>query len=318
MKNRTSAPVDVLNALAGRDELRAEPPEYSDRCRPAGCNGSNRSGVATADRSGTMHLLPGEGLARSPHLAGVEEQDQPHRAGDVDVLLDVEQQALVAAEHEAGERIGRSDRADVEAADAVLAAEEQLLEDRQLDGAADRVDELQLPARAPATCGRSGARCRCPRAIGLKKFVLPPRPARSIDADEPLAGGREDRLVDGVVDDARRDLADDPLAARRRAAASRAGTGCARSSAGSWYAVVDLGDAHLLVAVVREHPREAAAEREAEGEHAALRLLRELADVADFLPEHVDAAGDVAVEEERLGEGDRDSSARASRPAATR
>ena len=47
-------------------------------------------------------------------------------------LLDVEQQALVAAEHEAGDGILRADRADVEAADAVLAAEEQLLEDRQL------------------------------------------------------------------------------------------------------------------------------------------------------------------------------------------
>ena len=35
---------------------------------------------------------------------------------------------------------------------------------------------------------------------------------------------------------------------------------------------------------------------------AAGRLLRELADVADVLPEQVDAAGDVAIEQERLGE----------------
>ena len=38
---------------------------------------------------------------------------------------------------------------------------------------------------------------------------------------------------------------------------------------------------------------------------AAGRLLRELADVADLLPEQVQAAGDVAVEQERLGERQR-------------
>ena len=37
---------------------------------------------------------------------------------------------------------------------------------------------------------------------------------------------------------------------------------------------------------------------------AARRSLRELADVPDVAPEDVDAAGDVAVEEERLGEGE--------------
>ena len=37
----------------------------------------------------------------------------------------------------------------------------------------------------------------------------------------------------------------------------------------------------------------------------ARRLLRELADVADVGLEQVEAAGDVAVEEERLGEGER-------------
>ena len=44
------------------------------------------------------------------------------------------------------------------------------------------------------------------------------------------------------------------------------------------------------------------AEREAERQVAAGRLLRELADVADVPLVDVDAAGDVAVEQERLGE----------------
>ena len=68
--------------------------------------------------------------------------------------------------------------------------------------------------------------------------------------------------------------------------------------------LVDLGDADALVAVVGEHPREAA-EREPEPDDAAGRLLRELADVADVAPEQVEAAGDVAVEQERLGERER-------------
>ena len=42
------------------------------------------------------------------------------------------EQALVAADDQPGRRIARADAADVEAADAVFAAEEQLLEDRQL------------------------------------------------------------------------------------------------------------------------------------------------------------------------------------------
>ena len=45
-----------------------------------------------------------------------------------------------------------------------------------------------------------------------------------------------------------------------------------------------------------------ACQRETEADHAAGRLLRELADVADVAPEEVEAAGDVAVEQERLGE----------------
>src|SRR6185295_12044911 len=53
------------------------------------------------------------------------------------------------------------------------------------------------------------------------------------------------------------------------------------------------------------HPREAAADREPGGQHGADRLLRELPDVADVLLEQVEAAGDVAVEEERLAEGER-------------
>ena len=94
-------------------------------------------------------------------------------------------------------------RADVEPADAVLAAEEELLEDRQLRRAAERVDVLDLRAHAERQRG-----------------VLPPEPdalddrlvevgvaaeAGEVDrGGEALAAGREDRLVDRVVDDARR------------------------------------------------------------------------------------------------------------------
>ena len=82
--------------------------------------------------------------------------------------------------------------------------------------------------------------------------------------------------------------------------------------------VADLGDPHALVAVVREHPGEAAADREPERRDAAGRALRELPDVADVAAEQIHAAGDVAIEEERLGERRACSSARAGRPAATR
>jgi hypothetical protein len=52
---------------------------------------------------------------------------------------------------------------------------------------------------------------------------------------------------------------------------------------------------------MRVKPRRAEAERQ----HAAGRLLRELADVADVGAEQLRAAGDVAIEQERLGEADR-------------
>src|SRR5206468_5447862 len=67
----------------------------------------------------------------------------------------------------------------------------------------------------------------------------------------------------------------------------------------------DLGHAHPLVAVVREQPRKAGAERNPEHQHTADRFLRELTDVADVLAEDIESAGHVAVEEERLGERER-------------
>jgi hypothetical protein len=72
----------------------------------------------------------------------------PAWAGNRDLFFDVEQQQLVAAEHQAGLRILRADRSDVEAADRVLAAEEQLLEDRQRLRSGELVDVLALRAHA--------------------------------------------------------------------------------------------------------------------------------------------------------------------------
>ena len=92
----------------------------------------------------------------------------------------------------------------------------------------------------------------CPREAERHPAVLPPEvdalehrlvevrvaaEAGQVDRGrEPLAGGREDRLIDGVVDDARRDLADDALAAdadEQRVAQERV----AREAAPrSWYA----------------------------------------------------------------------------------
>src|SRR5439155_3687682 len=65
--------------------------------------------------------------------------------------------------------------------------------------------------------------------------------------------------------------------------------------------LVYFGDADALVAVVREHPREAAADRKPHRRNCAGRFLSELADVADVGLEQIESAGDVAIEQERLG-----------------
>src|SRR5688572_22702438 len=65
-----------------------------------------------------------EGIALRVGLAGVVEHERAHHAGDVEVVLRVEQHELVAAER-APLRIERADRADVDAADLRFAAEEE-------------------------------------------------------------------------------------------------------------------------------------------------------------------------------------------------
>jgi hypothetical protein len=67
-------------------------------------------------------------------LPGIIEQHEAHRPGDVNQIFRVEQQALVAADNELRDGIPRTDAPEVEPANAVLAAEEEVLEDRQLFG----------------------------------------------------------------------------------------------------------------------------------------------------------------------------------------
>ena len=124
MKNRISAPVEVLNALrsADRDELGIELAE--ERAVHAEDVTQNRTQRARENLLNDR-LFPAEALTAAPHLAGIVEQHETHRTGNVDQVLGIEQEALVAAEDETGRRIARTDAADVEAADAVLAAEEQ-------------------------------------------------------------------------------------------------------------------------------------------------------------------------------------------------
>src|SRR5204862_3446014 len=89
-----------------------------------------------------QRLFERERLPDVAHLPGIVEQDDPQLAHDVDVLLDVEQQALVAAEHQAGIGILGADASNVEPADRIFAAEKDLLEDRQIPGIRVRMDVL--------------------------------------------------------------------------------------------------------------------------------------------------------------------------------
>src|SRR5438045_4935955 len=97
-------------------------------------------------------LRPPEGLADVADLPGVVEEHQADRTGDVNQIFRVEQHALVAANLDARDRIARRHGPNVEAADTVLTAEEDLLEDWQDHGVAVRPDVLARhaePERRP-------------------------------------------------------------------------------------------------------------------------------------------------------------------------
>src|SRR5206468_8094561 len=123
----------------------------------------------------------------------------------------VEQQQLVPAEDEAGERILRPDGTDVEATNRVLAAKEQLLEDRQTLRSRKRVDVLHLTAQAERQAARlleipDAFECR------LVKARVAPESGQVDRRGVALSCGRKDWLVDRIVDDARRHFTDDALA----------------------------------------------------------------------------------------------------------
>src|SRR5262245_34915115 len=91
-------------------------------------------------------VMPRNRLTPTADATGLEGQTQPHGSGNVDVLLDVDEQALVAAEHEAGFEVRRTNRPQVVTAHAVFAAEEELFKDRQIAVARQILDVFELPA----------------------------------------------------------------------------------------------------------------------------------------------------------------------------
>src|SRR5262245_13201961 len=97
-----------------------------------------------------QRLLPRKGLPFVADLTGIEEQNGPHRTSDVDVLLQVEQQHFVATQDQTRRLVLRTDRSDVEPTHGVLAAEIELLEDRQPLGACRRERVQVRDLRAPA------------------------------------------------------------------------------------------------------------------------------------------------------------------------
>src|SRR6185369_3527148 len=222
-----------------------------------------------------LHVFPDRELvAGAFDLTRIEKQDHAHGPGNRERLLDVEQQTLVAAQDEARDRVRRPDAADVEPADRILAAQEQLRENRQRLRALELVDVLEVAVQT-----ERHARILTPEvhALDRRLVVADVAPeARKIEGQRQTpARRREDRIVDRVVNDAWRDLADDALAAlsdeqrvlQERVPAQYRRVGVHR---------VDVGHAHALVAVVGEEPREAAPDRDAEGDRASGRRLREL------------------------------------------
>src|SRR4051812_1252119 len=246
-------------------------------------------------------FLPREVLALVPNLAGVGKQDEPHRARDADQILGVEQQALVAADDQLRCRIARADAADIEAANAVFAPEEQFLENRQLLRAAVRRDVLHRRAE-PDRGAVSLLLVPDGFCLGIDKVAVPAQAGKIERRGETPTCGREDRVVDRVVDVARTDLADaplPPLIEQQRVCQERIVRVAERRRL--QVRGVQVLDADVLVAVVDEKPRERSG-RESPHRGRALGRLGVRPEVLDFLVEDVDAGGDRPVEQERLGE----------------
>src|SRR2546425_3104315 len=146
------------------------------------------------------------------HLPGIVKDHEAYWAGDGDELLDVEQQALVAAKDQPGVWILGADRSDVEAAHAVLTALEELRENRQLLRPRERVDVLVLRAEAER---EAAGLFQVPHALDRRGVVIGvAAEAREIDRRRvPAAGRRKNRVGHRGVGDARRHLAGVPLTA---------------------------------------------------------------------------------------------------------
>ena len=181
----------------------------------------------------------------------------------------------------------------------VLAAEIQRLGNRQRRRRCVRPDVFDLRAIADrhAAVERLELRVLEPR---LQEVGVAADAGEVDRGGEALARVREDRVVDRVVDEARRDLADRALAAltqQQRIAQVRVALHQLRRVVDR----IEIRDLDGFVAVGDEHAREAG-EREPAREVAAGRFLRELIDVAQRALVDVDAAGDIAIEQERLRE----------------
>src|SRR6185312_13145972 len=128
-----------LERIRFADDVRPDRQLYPSQWIRDYTNGVDERRIQRARRRPEEYrLLPREMLADVAHLPGIEEQHQTHRAGDVNQVFGIEQEALVAADRNAGDFIARGHRPDVETADAVLATQENLLEDRQHPGVAVR------------------------------------------------------------------------------------------------------------------------------------------------------------------------------------
>jgi hypothetical protein len=236
-----------------------------------------------------------DGLVLAVRFAGVEEEDEAERGGQVDVVLGVEEDELVPAQGTAL-RVERAHRAHVHAPDLRLAAQEEALVVGELLGVAERADPGRLAADSQGCPARVG---EVAHQLQLRPEIVDgaaQRPARHLGgSSDSEAAARRVGVVDGVVDDGGADpaLLVPPFV---------------RERAEPFPQVVAYGGVDDLVGVVREEPREAA-QGEAAGEagprpHFAVAQLLVGRVVVEPARVQLEARADRTVQEVGLEQGD--------------